>query len=112
MFHLLLCCFLYAFFFFNDPATTEIYTLSLHDALPIYRRNSERRPHLERDRCFECKRFIATGAIGRCDWCFERRPAALALQVGKHRVEYLQEMLDALPAAQRSAVERSPNRIR
>src|SRR5436190_16953261 len=25
-------------FFFNDPATTEIYTLSLHDALPILRR--------------------------------------------------------------------------
>ena len=23
-------------FFFNDTATTEIYTLSLHDALPIY----------------------------------------------------------------------------
>src|SRR2546426_3200021 len=28
-------CFLYFFFFFNDTATTEIYTLSLHDALPI-----------------------------------------------------------------------------
>src|SRR2546422_5328913 len=27
------CCFI--FFFFNDTATTEIYTLSLHDALPI-----------------------------------------------------------------------------
>src|SRR3712207_7419155 len=27
---------LYVFFFFNDTATTEIYTLSLHDALPIY----------------------------------------------------------------------------
>src|SRR2546427_1823254 len=26
-----------AFFFFNDTATTEIYTLSLHDALPIWR---------------------------------------------------------------------------
>src|SRR3712207_7713306 len=26
------------FFFFNDTATTEIYTLSLHDALPIYLR--------------------------------------------------------------------------
>src|SRR5215510_15612961 len=26
------------FFFFNDTATTEIYTLSLHDALPTYRR--------------------------------------------------------------------------
>ena len=25
----------YYFFFFNDTATTEIYTLSLHDALPI-----------------------------------------------------------------------------
>src|SRR3712207_9240878 len=30
-------CMLYFFFFFNDTATTEIYTLSLHDALPICR---------------------------------------------------------------------------
>src|SRR5947209_10902928 len=30
------------FFFFNDPATTEIYTLSLHDALPISRRTVRR----------------------------------------------------------------------
>src|SRR2546427_5157298 len=29
----ILCSF---FFFFNDTATTEIYTLSLHDALPIF----------------------------------------------------------------------------
>src|SRR5688572_31944506 len=28
---------LFSVFFFNDTATTEIYTLSLHDALPIYR---------------------------------------------------------------------------
>src|SRR2546430_11994107 len=28
----------FTFFFFNDTATTEIYTLSLHDALPIYDR--------------------------------------------------------------------------
>src|SRR2546422_6010777 len=39
------------FFFFNDTATTEIYTLSLHDALPIYhgllllRRRAARLPH-------------------------------------------------------------------
>src|SRR2546430_16500560 len=26
---------IFSFFFFNDTATTEIYTLSLHDALPI-----------------------------------------------------------------------------
>src|SRR2546430_16179595 len=28
-------CYTFFFFFFNDTATTEIYTLSLHDALPI-----------------------------------------------------------------------------
>src|SRR3712207_7677145 len=32
------------FFFFNDTATTEIYTLSLHDALPISSRQVQRRP--------------------------------------------------------------------
>src|SRR5260363_481005 len=31
----LLILFFFFFFFFNDTATTEIYTLSLHDALPI-----------------------------------------------------------------------------
>src|SRR5574340_1814948 len=31
------CLLLSFFFFFNDTATTEIYTLSLHDALPISR---------------------------------------------------------------------------
>src|SRR3990170_8981336 len=31
----MLCFFVCFFFFFNDTATTEIYTLSLHDALPI-----------------------------------------------------------------------------
>src|SRR5207237_10800906 len=31
-------------FFFNSPATTEIYTLSLHDALPIF--DSKRDPNL------------------------------------------------------------------
>src|SRR3712207_8616200 len=31
------------FFFFNDTATTEIYTLSLHDALPISRSSLPRR---------------------------------------------------------------------
>src|SRR2546429_1276756 len=37
------------FFFFNDTATTEIYTLSLHDALPI----SHRYPFLLVDRILE-----------------------------------------------------------
>src|SRR3712207_7961809 len=34
----------YCFFFFNDTATTEIYTLSLHDALPISRWWTSARP--------------------------------------------------------------------
>src|SRR5690349_24244595 len=35
--------FFYCLFFFNDPATTEIYTLSLHDALPIFPTSGARR---------------------------------------------------------------------
>src|SRR2546429_2344971 len=57
--------YIFFFFFFNDTATTEIYTLSLHDALPIWlcrspgwpvRRNSSSgcppatRPLFKRDR--------------------------------------------------------------
>src|SRR5215207_10697120 len=37
---------IFFFFFFNDTATTEIYTLSLHDALPI---RLGRRDHGQRD---------------------------------------------------------------
>src|SRR5258708_34959365 len=33
------------FFFFNDTATTEIYTLSLHDALPIFHQDQLRLEH-------------------------------------------------------------------
>src|SRR5438552_14922834 len=36
-----MCYSLFYFFFFNDSATTEIYTLSLHDALPIYGQRTE-----------------------------------------------------------------------
>src|SRR5256885_16966844 len=34
------------FFFFNDTATTEIYTLSLHDALPIWAVSGDHAPEL------------------------------------------------------------------
>src|SRR2546428_713013 len=49
-----LCVMSFIFFFFNDTATTEIYTLSLHDALPISqgagtpRRKSRRRAQRRR----------------------------------------------------------------
>src|ERR1051326_3357284 len=39
----------FLFFFFNDTATTEIYTLSLHDALPICQRRLQSKRRLHRD---------------------------------------------------------------
>src|SRR3712207_6965067 len=40
------------FFFFNDTATTEIYTLSLHDALPIF--EDSRHASLEPSKSLQC----------------------------------------------------------
>src|SRR2546429_7849593 len=40
----------FLFFFFNDTATTEIYTLSLHDALPISKRKCHAQDTTERAR--------------------------------------------------------------
>src|SRR2546425_3764770 len=49
-----------SFFFFNDTATTEIYTLSLHDALPICAR-TRREIHVQaegKDRGKQCAREL------------------------------------------------------
>src|SRR3989475_8626069 len=49
----------YSFFFFNDTATTEIYTLSLHDALPIYQPDDDLhrpRPHEEEEEAVDHER--------------------------------------------------------
>src|SRR2546427_11255799 len=57
------------FFFFNDTATTEIYTLSLHDALPISVRRGRNRPHVCRRhrRHADWRRagWVRTGLVGR-----------------------------------------------
>src|SRR5438445_10942981 len=47
------------FFFFNDTATTEIYTLSLHDALPISRTGARSLPYA---RTVVCGRSAPTRA--------------------------------------------------
>src|SRR2546430_9084728 len=60
-----LLLFYFFFFFFNDTATTEIYTLSLHDALPISRRLIARRQPLS--------------TRGTTDWPFSGRAALFAL---------------------------------
>src|SRR5450830_2188133 len=68
--YVVLSCFFFFFFFFNDTATTEIYTLSLHDALPIL-------PGLD------------PGLQNRC----HNRPAASALRSEEHTSE-LQSRFD------------------
>src|SRR3712207_8784075 len=66
-------------FFFNDTATTEIYTLSLHDALPIFP-----------EQC-----------LGR------QRPRSHEGHLAPHHVEQLRELVQGV-AAQQTAERRRP----
>src|SRR2546430_13724697 len=57
------------FFFFNDTATTEIYTLSLHDALPISKtRNKNTQPSCQHVSTAgrHCRMPVADAASSRC----------------------------------------------
>src|SRR5256885_11889980 len=63
------------FFFFNDTATTEIYTLSLHDALPISQHpfSQQRRRHLHRCHA-QSRRLRRTNPLGRRMYVAGLRP--------------------------------------
>src|SRR5256885_17103129 len=50
----------FSFFFFNDTATTEIYTLSLHDALPICQAHATRQRHHQ-----QCNRLMHDQRVDR-----------------------------------------------
>src|SRR5262249_62435241 len=71
------------FFFFNDTATTEIYTLSLHDALPIWIRMAQLSRSTPRVRgavsSLDCT--FGTGGLARADLprCRLRHGAQLLL---------------------------------
>src|SRR3712207_7947293 len=52
-------------FFFNDTATTEIYTLSLHDALPISRRRAARAVHGDRPELRLVRHDVLRGVAAR-----------------------------------------------
>src|SRR3712207_8676841 len=67
-----------AIIFFNDTATTEIYTLSLHDALPIYRRRAARHRARPQPDVAEVPRLPHAGAgVARGAW--QGRPDPLRL---------------------------------
>src|SRR5690349_22898652 len=68
------CCSCFFFFFFNDTATTEIYTLSLHDALPIFEEDERKR----------CRPF---GFRGRSELVQERAPVQQAGRSEEHTSE-------------------------
>src|SRR5438309_9353589 len=62
------------FFFFNDTATTEIYTLSLHDALPICKIN------LAADRIFQIWKETAEQQCSQLVFCDLSTPSKLRRQ--------------------------------
>src|SRR5258708_39899110 len=72
-------------FFFNDTATTEIYTLSLHDALPIFIEVYEPKCRFkDREESFHVCRCSKLGSIAQCTYRASA-PAAAA----KAGVRYL-----------------------
>src|SRR5439155_26947884 len=64
------------FFFFNDTATTEIYTLSLHDALPIFGSAIPR----------ACLRYCGWRAMNHCCLCRRSEEHTSELQSRGHLV--------------------------
>src|SRR2546428_13965689 len=80
------CLYSLFIFFFNDTATTEIYTLSLHDALPIsapttvpLNRRSEVRPRCVRISSSVRRSFVCVNVSNplECDWRSEEHTSEL-----------------------------------
>src|SRR2546430_12421392 len=76
-----------SFFFFNDTATTEIYTLSLHDALPIS--HARERARDERSVAADEHRMAHLAAKGRRQ---RREVLVLALATGDRSEEHTSEL--------------------
>src|SRR6266498_3880830 len=72
------------FFFFNDTATTEIYTLSLHDALPISPLVPWRPSYAYIGMCVNDWPAASRGTASRAGLC-DQRPAATVRQVEDRR---------------------------
>src|SRR3989442_5365471 len=82
----------FIFFFFNDTATTEIYTLSLHDALPIYSRQRRTAPasHLRAMRddvrgSIRADRQVHVGVQRRCGHCVGSAGIRVSEQALRHQ---------------------------
>src|SRR2546425_8289375 len=78
-----LSSFFFFFFFFNDTATTEIYTLSLHDALPISARSSSAAAPGKRP----CVRRVGSASRGRRSTAGARCRSSSASRSEEHTSE-------------------------
>src|SRR3989442_13970633 len=79
---------LFFFFFFNDTATTEIYTLSLHDALPISRTATARSKRFPSTRGRTARRLLDREFC----WCrsAQARPATFSIKRSEEHTSELQ----------------------
>src|SRR2546422_4538538 len=97
------------FFFFNDTATTEIYTLSLHDALPIsYSRVLQRQRYPLRDRVLRHRALVYSGAFPRP----QAREAAAFHPVGVRSEEHTSELQSRLHLVCRLLLEKKKKQTR
>src|SRR3712207_6956834 len=92
------------FFFFNDTATTEIYTLSLHDALPIY---SEVPLPVSRRK----RRRHSSFAPKRRPKCLAAWPTRGADRVGRRSEEHTSELQSRQYLVCRLLLEKKKKRI-
>src|SRR5687768_18581886 len=65
------------FFFFNDTATTEIYTLSLHDALPIFPQELKDKAHYSKEELMRWHRILAAKGWVAPAWPKDRKSTRL-----------------------------------
>src|SRR3989442_9704718 len=91
-----------SFFFFNDTATTEIYTLSLHDALPIYQVDSK-------VNWYATRKLNITGTFGYLKYDDRVDRKSTRLNSSHVRISYavfcLKKKKDEVPAAAKPSIE-------
>src|SRR2546422_2434848 len=91
----------FSFFFFNDTATTEIYTLSLHDALPISSTNPTNRSR--------CPNFPPAAGAGQHLLQLRPRLAPLLFPVVARSEEHTSELQSRLHLVCRLLLEKKKN---
>src|SRR5438477_7956608 len=97
---------LFTFSFFNDPATTEIYTLSLHDALPISTMNARKTSSLPLGTNFDSLALLVPGAAG----CQSSRSEEHTSELQSHVNLVCRLLLEKKKKLQKHTIYYQPNR--